>query len=145
MYQGLINNLTQDLNLQLIFSAFIEWYVFPLGPHHPIVLGAIVGRIVGAFAPVITKLILKGTALELVETHVYGFGGFGDNDVGGDANSGGVVGMESIFWLRPSHFDGGLANQDNDFGCDKKRSEFRLCGGGHDKLDDQSKSKNSMD
>ena len=87
---------------------------------------------------------LERLGREPAETHVQGFGDFRDNDVGGDANGGEVVGIESIFWLRPFHFDGILANQDNDFGRDKERGELRLCGGGHTKLNDLSKSKNSM-
>jgi len=77
-----------------------------------VVLRVVVPLVVGALGPVVAELPLRFPAAEPVEAHVHRLRALGHDGVVGDADGGGVVGLDGRARLRPSHFLEGLADRD---------------------------------
>ena len=80
------------------------------------------------------ELALGFAAAEPVESHIHGFGEFGDDGFVDNAAGSGVVCLKWGGWLGPAHLDEGLLQRDHFFGCDEECGFCR----GHDKFDDLS-------
>ena len=64
----------------------------------------VVASVLRAWSPKNAELFLCSTILEPVVAHVHGFGAFVFGGFVGDANSGGVVGLDGCGWLWVSQF-----------------------------------------
>ncbi len=85
------------------------------------VFGVVVGPVLGACIPVISKLILGCTATEPPKLHIHHLGPAGHNSLVGNSSCCRVIRLDRIFRLEPTHGDEGLA-VGNHFTChDEKR------------------------
>jgi hypothetical protein len=57
-----------------------------------------------------------------------------DNGEVGDVSGSGVVHLDGHAWLRPTHFDEGLIEEDHFLGCGVESTNFGFGGRRHDKL-----------
>ena len=96
---------------------------------------AIIGNIVGTRVPKEPELTLSFTVAEPVILHLHGFGFALDDGVSSNNNCSGVIIMDSIFWLRPTHIDKVLTKLDHGFGAYEEASNFGFGSRGHDKID----------
>ena len=69
-----------------------------------VVLGEVVGKVVGAFAPMDEVVALCNTIFDPVESHVHGLGSALFDGVIDDANGAFVVGLDWSGGLRMAHF-----------------------------------------
>ncbi len=76
----------------------------------------VVGSVLGAHIPVITKLILGCTATEPPKLHIHHLGPAGDNSFIGNSSGCRVISLDRTFWLGPTHCNEGLAVE-NHFSC----------------------------
>ena len=98
--------------------------------------GRVIRMVEGAGGPVVTKLALGFAAAEPPEAHVHGFHFARDDSLVGYAKGCSVIGLDGRFWLRPTHFNKGVAERDHFFGTDVETGKFGFCGRGGDKFDD---------
>jgi hypothetical protein len=81
-----------------------------------VMFGVVVGLVLGARIPVITKLILGCAAAEPPKLHTHHLGPAGDNSFIGSSRDCRVISLNRTFWLGPTHGDEGLA-VGNHFSC----------------------------
>ncbi len=81
-----------------------------------VVFGVVVGPVLGARIPVITKLILGCVAMEPPNLHIHHLGLAGDNSFVGNSLGCKVICLDRTFWLGPTHGNEGLA-MGNHFSC----------------------------
>ena len=74
-------------------------------------------------------------AAEPVVLHVHGFGFALDDGVISNPNCGGVITLDGVFELRPTHLDKVLTKLDYVFGANEEASNFGFGRRGHNKLD----------
>ena len=67
--------------------------------------------------------------------HVHGFGFALNDGVISHPNCGGVITLDGIFGLRPTHLDKGLKNLDHGFGADEEARNLGFGSRGYNKLD----------
>jgi hypothetical protein len=86
-----------------------------------VVFGVVVGPVLGACIPVISKLILGCVAMEPPKSHIHHLGPAGHNSLVGNSSCCRVICLDRTFRLGPTHGDEGLA-VGNHFTChDEKR------------------------
>ncbi len=74
-----------------------------------VVFGVVVGPVLGAYTPVISKLILGWVATEPPELHIHHLGPAGHNSLVGNSSCCRVIHLDRTFRLGPTHGDKGLA------------------------------------
>ncbi len=74
-----------------------------------VVFGMVVGPVLGAHIPVITKLILEIAVTEPPKLHIHHFCPAGDNGFVGHSRDCRVIHLDRPFWLGPTHGNEGLA------------------------------------
>ena len=79
------------------------------GAHENVITGRmmfceVIGKVLGAFAPIDLELFLLDSVLNPVETHINGFGAALFDGFVGDTGSGGVVDNNAGGWLGMSQF-----------------------------------------
>ena len=89
----------------------------------------------GTRIPKKPELTLSFTAEEPVVLHVHSFGFVLDDGVIINPNCGGVITLDGIFGMRPTHLYTGLTNLDHGFGADEEARNFGFGRRGHKKLD----------
>jgi hypothetical protein len=101
-----------------------------------VVFCVVVSPVLGASIPVVSKLVLRGPAVEPPKTHINHLAPMWNNSVVNNPCSCGVVGLDGALGLGPSHINEGLAVW-NYFMCsDEEGSKFRFGSGCHNKFDD---------
>ncbi len=101
-----------------------------------VVFCVVISLVLGASIPVVSKLVLRGTAAEPPETHIHHLAPTQNNSVVNSPCSCEVVGLDGALGLGPSHINEGLAVW-NHFACsDEEGSKFRFGSGCCNKLDD---------
>ena len=96
---------------------------------------AIIGKIVGTRRPKEPELTLSFTVAEPVILHLHGFGFALDDGVSSNNNCSGVIIIDSIFGLRPTHIYKVLTKLDHGFGAYEEAINFGFGSRGHNKLD----------
>jgi hypothetical protein len=81
-----------------------------------VVFGMVVGPVLGACIPIITKLILGCTAMEPPKLHIHHLGSAGDNSLVGISCGCRIIPLDRTFWLWPTCGEEGLA-VGNNFSC----------------------------
>ena len=84
----------------------------------------IIGKVVGTRSPKTLELILSFMAVEPVVLHVDGFGFVLDDGVISKSNCGGIITLNGIFCLRPTHIDKGMTKLDRGFSADEEARNF---------------------
>jgi hypothetical protein len=74
-----------------------------------VMFGMVVGPVLGAHIPVITKLILECAAMEPPKLHIHHLGPAGDNSFIGNSCGCRVISLDRTFWLGLTHGNEGLA------------------------------------
>ncbi len=86
-----------------------------------VVFGVVVGPVLGACIPVISKLILGSTATEPPKLHIHHLGSAGHNSLVANSSCCRVICLDKTFRLGPTHGNEGLV-VGNHFTCrDEKR------------------------
>ena len=83
---------------------------------------AIIGKMLGTRNPKKTELPLSFMAAEPVVLRVHGFGFALDDGVISNPNCGGVITLDGVFELRPTHLDKVLTKLDYVFGANEEAS-----------------------
>ncbi len=73
------------------------------------VLSIVISPVFGAHIPIVTKLVLEFLATEPPKLHIHHFASTRNNIIVGNTNGSGVISLDRIFGLGPSHVDKGLA------------------------------------
>ncbi len=101
-----------------------------------VVICVVVSPVLGASIPEVSKLVLRGSAVEPPKTHIHHLAPMRNNSVVNNPCSCGVVGLDGALGLGPSHINEGLAVWDHFTCSDEEGSKFRLGSGCHNKFDD---------
>ena len=99
------------------------------------IFGAIIGNIVGTRSPKEPELALSFASAEPVVLHVHGFGLTLDYGVIRNTKYSGVITLDGIFGMGPTHIDKVLTKLDHGFGADEESRNFGFGSRGHEKLD----------
>ena len=91
--------------------------------------GGVVGKVGGAWTPVVAELALGFAAAEPPKAHVHGLHFLSYECFVGYAQGCGVVCLDGGLGLRPTHLDEGLAERDHFFGTDEEGGKFRFGSG----------------
>ncbi len=98
--------------------------------------GGVICFVGGSWSPVVAELSLGLATTEPPQAHVHGFHFLCNDGFVRNTQCCGVVRLYGRFWLRPSHFNKGVAQRDHFFGTDVETGKFGFCGRGGDKFDD---------
>jgi hypothetical protein len=101
-----------------------------------VVFCVVVSPVLGASIPVVSKLVLRGPAVEPPKMHIHHLASTRNNSVVNNPCSCGVVGLDGALGLRPSHINEGLAVWNHLACSDKEGSKFQFGSKCHNKFDD---------
>jgi hypothetical protein len=101
-----------------------------------VVCCVVVSPVFGSSIPVVSKLVLRSSAVEPPKLHVHHLAPVWDNSIVNNPCCCGVVCLNGAFGLGPSHIDEGLAVGNHLLGSDKEGCKFRFCNRCHNKFDD---------
>ena len=100
-----------------------------------VIFGAIIGKIIGTRSLKEPELALSFTAAEPVVLYVHDFSLTLDDGVIRNTNCSGVITLDGIFGLRPTHINKGLTKLEHGFGAYEEARNIGFGSRGHDKLD----------
>ncbi len=83
------------------------------------VLSIVISPVFGARIPIVTKLVLGFLAAEPPKLHIHHFYTMRNNSIVCNTSGSGVISLDRIFGLGPSHFDKGLAVRNHLMCCDE--------------------------
>ncbi len=73
------------------------------------VFSIVISPVIGARIPIVMKLILGFLATEPPKLHIHHFAPTRNNSIVGNTSGSGIISLDRIFGLGPSHVDKGLA------------------------------------
>jgi hypothetical protein len=93
-----------------------------------VIFGVVVGPVLGACIPVITKLVLRCMAMEPPELHIHYFAPARNNSFIGIPCGSGVISLDRTFRFGPIYVNEGFVVGDHFSCCDEESCYFQFSG-----------------